>query len=56
MTWENYGNGFGKWNLDHIIPLTAFDLTNREQYLSAAHYTNYQPMWALENTSKGDRF
>jgi hypothetical protein len=56
MTWENYGNGFGKWNLDHIIPLTAFDLTNREQYLFAAHYTNYQPMWALENISKGNRY
>jgi hypothetical protein len=56
MTWGNYGNGPGKWNLDHIIPLTVFDLTNREQYLSAAHYANYQPMWALENTSKGNRY
>ena len=57
MSWDdNWGNGPGKWHLDHIIPLSAFDLTNREQFLSAAHYSNYQPLWSEENLSKGDRF
>jgi len=56
MTWDNYGKGPGKWNLDHIVPLSAFDLTNREQFLSAAHYSNYQPLWSEENLSKGNRY
>ena len=53
MTWDNWGNGPGKWHLDHIIPLAAFDLTNYEQFLSAANYRNYQPLWSHENLSKG---
>lgn len=48
MTWENYG----KWHLDHIKSLNTFDLSDREQFLKAAHYTNYQPLWALDNIRK----
>ena len=51
MTWENYGNG--GWHLDHIRPLVLFDLTDRSQFLEAAHYTNLQPLWAKDNLSKG---
>lgn len=49
MTWENYG----EWHLDHIKPLTSFDLIDRQQFLEAAHYTNYQPLWAEDNLRKG---
>jgi HNH endonuclease. len=56
MSWANRGNGPGKWHLDHIIPLSAFDLTNEEQFKSAAHYSNYQPLWSEENLSKGDNY
>ena len=51
MSWDNWG--LTGWHLDHIRPLSAFDLTDREQFLEAAHYTNYQPMWAGDNIRKG---
>jgi hypothetical protein len=53
MSWENYGkNG---WHLDHIIPCSSFLLEYNEQQKLCFHYTNYQPLWAKENFSKGNR-
>ena len=55
MTWENYG----EWHVDHIRPLASFDFTgpDREEQLHAAwSYTNMQPLWALDNISKGARY
>lgn len=49
MTWENYG----EWHIDHIRPLATFDLTDHEQALIACHFTNLQPLWRVENQSKG---
>jgi hypothetical protein len=54
MTWDNYGK-YG-WHIDHITPLVAFNLANREQFLTAVHYTNLQPLWWTENLSKGASF
>ena len=53
MTWENWT--LDGWHIDHIKPLSAFDLTDRLQFLQAAHHTNLQPLWAQENLSKGPR-
>ena len=50
MTWENYGR-FG-WHLDHIKPLSSFNLENREEFLKACHYTNYQPLWATTKIAR----
>jgi len=55
MTWNNHGNGDGKWNIDHIIPLVAVDLTNREQFLRVCHYTNLRPLWFVDNIRKGGK-
>lgn len=50
MTWDNYGS---YWHIDHIKPLSAFDLTDDKQFLEACHYTNLQPLEARENIRKG---
>lgn len=51
MSWNNYG--IKGWHIDHIKPLSSFDLTNRDEFLQACHYTNLQPLWWYENLAKG---
>lgn len=55
MTWDNWGFGLGKWHIDHIMPLSAFDLTNRQHFLLACHYGNLQPLWHEDNMRKLDK-
>ena len=52
MTRENYG----KWHVDHIKPCVLFDLTDPKQQEICFHYTNLQPLWAIDNLKKGDRY
>lgn len=48
MTWDNYG----EWHIDHVVPLSKFDLTNKNQVKEACNYTNLQPLWAEDNFRK----
>jgi len=52
MTWENRGKGNSKWHVDHINSLVNFDLTNPEEVQRDNHYTNLQPLWALDHRTK----
>jgi len=49
MTMENQG----LWHLDHIRPCADWDLTKPEDQAGCFHYSNYQPLWATDNLSKG---
>lgn len=51
MSWDN----FGEWHIDHIKPCSLFDLTVLEQRQKCFHYSNLQPLWALDNLKKGDK-
>lgn len=53
MTWDNYGK---VWEMDHVIPLSHFDLTNRMEFLEACNWLNIQPVSINENRSKGGRY
>jgi hypothetical protein len=53
MSWDNWS--VEGWHIDHIKPLSSFDLTDRQQLLEACHYTNLQPLWAKDNLVKNDK-
>lgn len=57
MRREVYGkiNGVLGWTIDHIVPLSSFDLTKREELLKAVHFSNLRPMWGNQNCSENDR-
>lgn len=53
MSWENYGHK--TWHIDHIVPLSRFDLSDPVQLKQACHFTNLQPLWAKDNLSKSNK-
>ena len=49
MSWEQRH----LFHIDHIIPCASFDLTKLSQQKKCFHYTNLQPLWAIDNIKKG---
>ena len=45
---------YGSWHIDHIKPL-ALAKTYKE-IIQLNHHTNLQPLWALDNISKGAKY
>ena len=51
MSWDNYG----KWHIDHIKPISKFNLSNISGQKMAMNYKNLQPLWATDNLRKGKK-
>jgi hypothetical protein len=49
MSWEK----LGEIHIDHIIPLAS--ATCEKEIIKLCHYTNLQPLWAIDNLKKGSR-
>lgn len=49
MSWENQG----KWHIDHIVPLSSGN--TEYEIIKLCHYTNLQPLWAIDNIKKGSK-
>jgi hypothetical protein len=50
MSWSNHG----KWEIDHIVPCSKFDLSKKEEAKKCFYYTNIQPLWAYDNIKKSN--
>jgi hypothetical protein len=49
MSWDNRG----LWHLDHIYPVSK--AADEEHLIKLNHYTNFQPLWAMDNLRKGNK-
>jgi hypothetical protein len=50
MNWENQGT---YWHMDHIIPISSAE--TEEDVYRLNHYTNFQPLYWLDNLRKGNK-
>ena len=53
MTWDNYGK---LWHVDHIKPCALFDMKKESDIKTVNHFANLQPLWAIDNLKKGDKY
>ncbi len=49
---ENHGK---EWHIDHVIPISKFDLNSEEQQLIAFNWRNTMPLSCKENLSKNNK-
>lgn len=53
MSWESYQDG--RIHIDHIRPMSSFDLSSMDQFRDCWSLSNLRPLWAFDNLSKGSR-
>lgn len=53
MNWGNYG--YLGWHIDHVIPITKFNIELPEAQAICFNYKNLMPMWGKDNMSKGNK-
>ena len=41
--------------IDHILPCASFNLSDYKGQQKCFHYTNLQPLWAVDNYKKHDK-
>ena len=51
----NLENRGSEWHIDHVIPLSHFDLENEEQQLIAFNWRNTMPLSCEENLKKNNK-
>ena len=49
---ENHGK---EWHIDHVIPISKFDLDNKEEQILAFNWRNTMPLSCKENLSKNNK-
>jgi len=55
MSFSNWGPRDSErptWQIDHMIPLSAYDVRDLQQVIRLSHWTNLQPMWSDANYEK----
>jgi len=52
MTWDNFG---AYWHIDHVIPVSFFDNTNKTQQRLCFHWSNLRPLRKELNISKSNK-
>jgi hypothetical protein len=55
MTWDNWGSGPGKWQIDHIIPCSFFNMSDPVEQYMCFRYQNLQPLWWEDNITKSGK-
>lgn len=57
MSWENWGKGGDKWNIDHIYPHSKlrYDTLDHPNFQKAWSLDNLRPLWETENIAKSDK-
>ena len=53
MNWDNQGE---YWEIDHIKPISSFNLNNEDELYKCFHYLNTQPLEKKENREKSNKY
>ena len=51
MNFDNYG----KWEIDHIKPLSKCNFNNIDEIYEYFNYKNLQPLWKIDNIIKSNK-